>query len=312
MAPASAAPSPFALPPDSQDFAAAVIERCEDLIAHGIWTGVSPIRLRSWLRNFVSSEEKYFAACLLDALIYRSKPQTIALMRQLLTRVLPDLFRSSPSSFRPPEDWIAALQRGRRRRCRLCLVPVVSPQDPPTKSGYVVARMLKQEFRTDESYIINPEDVQRELSVGVTTFLFIDDFLGTGVQFADFFNDRGFMRLLQSAYVAYLPLAAHEDGIRTLRTSIPWLHVRAVELLDDSHSLFHDACGTFNDGVNSSSSALLFYHELLRRKGIQISGPNRTGFGHLELAYAFEHAVPDNCLPILWWDNNDWKPLFPR
>ncbi len=48
-----------------------------------IWDGLDPTRLRSWLTNFESTEEKYFAAKLLDTLIYRSANQTRAIMYYL-------------------------------------------------------------------------------------------------------------------------------------------------------------------------------------------------------------------------------------
>jgi hypothetical protein len=56
-----------------------------------------------------------------------------------------------------------------------------------------------------------------------------------------------------------------------------------------------------------------FYYDLLDERQIRIDGPDRRGFGHYEIAYAFQHAVPDNSLPILWWSHSEhWKPLFDR
>jgi hypothetical protein len=118
---------------------------------------------------------------------------------------------------------------------------------------------------------------------------------------------------LPDIYAAYIPLVAHATGMATLRSGLAGLRVVTVEMLDSSHSLFNRKCKCFHDGVNTPDSAKEFYYDLLRRKNIDISGPNRRGFGHLELAYVFSHAAPDNSLPILWWPYSDsWSPLFNR
>lgn len=96
-----------------------------------------------------------------------------------------------------------------------------------------------------------------------------------------------------------------------------------------SKSLFHSDCPAFADGHNDVSSARDFYYELLETHGLcdasrQSSGADpkdpslipwahRMGYGNLELLYAFGHAVPDNSLPILWWQRGkNWNPLFNR
>jgi hypothetical protein len=48
------------------------------------------------LTNFQTNEERYFAACVLDALIFRSEQQTISLFRHLFLPVIPDLARIEP------------------------------------------------------------------------------------------------------------------------------------------------------------------------------------------------------------------------
>ena len=86
----------FRVPKDGPVFFDAIIERCHKLIQHGIWGGLHISTLRSWLANFQTDEERYFASCVLDSLIYRSDDQTVALTSQLFQRILPDLVRLDP------------------------------------------------------------------------------------------------------------------------------------------------------------------------------------------------------------------------
>ncbi len=300
----------FRLPKDGAIYATSIFSRCKDLIAYQIWSGIQPHRLDQWIGNFDGELEQYFAARVLDATIYRSNLQTVALMKQLFGRVLPDLARSNglPTVVRTVD---ASLQNASVDP-RVRIAPVIPPDDPPTKSGASIARMLKRHLRISERWIIPPADILSHIG-STDVFIFVDDFLGTGIQFSHFLTRTGIDQQLPRATFIYAPLAAHADGKEHLQKNYPTVHVSAVEDLDDSHALFHAQAGSFPDAVNSPEMARDFYYDLLRRKKIVIDGPDRRGFGHFELTYAFEHAIPDNSLPILWWSkSNDWKPLFDR
>ena len=36
------------------------------------------------------------------------------------------------------------------------------------------------------------------------------------------------------------------------------------------------------------------------------------GYNDSEMLIAFEYNTPNNCLPIIWVESNDWIPLFKR
>ena len=80
---------------------------CRDIVSamRGSDTGAHMDRNRdppveSVVGQLRDRKEKYFAACLLDALIYRSAAQTRALMVQLFQRSLPDAMRDAKRSQR--------------------------------------------------------------------------------------------------------------------------------------------------------------------------------------------------------------------
>jgi len=302
----------FRVPRNGPIFIAAILERCEKLIQYGIWGGLPMSRLRSWFANFATTEEKYFAACVLDSLIYRSDAQTVALSNHLFQRLLPDLSRIDP----PPVglNWIDQLRKSSPSvDPRVRIIPVVRPDESPTKSGYIVARLLKRNLRINERWIIQPQSIDDHLKKGTAFCLFIDDFLGTGDEFESFVKTLPLDRPFSAVYAAYTPLVAYKQGLVDLRAKFPHLRVMAVETLDESHRLFHPESHCFEDGINEVETVKTFYYDLLDRKGIRIDPAYACGYGRLELAYAFEHAIPDNNLPILWWSSaNGWNPLFVR
>jgi len=272
-------------------------------------------RLLTWLNNFSTDEEKYFGACILDNLIYRSEQQTVALIRQLLERNLSDLTRRHPTPIGPIQDWLELLRTdpSPRHDLRLRLVVVVHRDDPPTKSAYVIARLMKRYLHVNANWIITPWSVADSINQGIRVFVYIDDFLGTGDQFSTVATLERLDSTFGHSYSVYAPLSAHVAGVSNLTVAWPQLKVAPVDFLDRTHSVFDDASLTFDDGKNTPAAAKAFYLDLLVSRGITLSGCERRGYGGLELAYAFSHAVPDNCLPLLWYgDSSKWQPLFDR
>lgn len=303
-------PDVFQLPNDGAIYTESIFSRCRDLVRYHIWSGIDLNCLDGWIQNFQSPEEKYFAARVLDTLIYRPDRQTIALMKQLFQRVLPDLARLSHIDTSLRGSYHALTDSATDPRVRI--VPVIPPDAAPTKSGPLIARMLQRHLRFHTKWIMRPEEIISSPTQDIT-FVFVDDFLGTGEQFSQFLVTTDLQYHLANSSFVYAPLVAHVNGLRRLRASYPTLHICAVEVLEDRHSLFNPNADCFPDGTNSVSVAREFYYELLKKRKILIKGPERRGYGQLELTYAFQHAVPDNSLPIMWWHKSlEWQPLFKR
>jgi len=184
-----------------------VVERSHALIHTGVWEGIHPARLRTWLNNFTTDIERYLCACLLDSLIYRSEDQTIALTSQLFQRSLPDLVRQYPCPLGHVADWISLFCANVDPLARL--VAVLKPFDPPGKSGDVIARLLKRGFQINQQWVVEPRAVPMAFAGGVRTYIFIDDFLGTGHQFEEVVNANGLAPVLNHVYAVYAPLAAY-------------------------------------------------------------------------------------------------------
>jgi hypothetical protein len=304
---------PFELPKDGEIFIEQVLERCRNLISSGVWHGLDQVRLDTWMKNFTNDTERYFGACVLDSLIYRSEKQTFALMDQLFQRTLPDLLRRYPPPGNAHGSWLALLRApyfGPSPPLRI--VPVIKWGDPPTKSGPALARMYRRHLSLTQDWMIWPWEIKHVKEAGISQFLFIDDFLGTGDQFCQFSKQFDLTSVLEGCYSVYAPLVAHMDGVNAIQETLPALHVIAVEMIDNSYSLFSDDSPWFNDGVNSASTARAFYDSLVTRLQFPLHPQTLRGYGKLSLAYAFNHATPDNCLPIIWSEGNNWKPLLDR
>ena len=307
------ATSGFGMPRDGDLFIGSIRERCESYIDAGIWAGIDRPQLRIWMNQFSEGPERYFAACILDSLLYRTTPQTVALLEQLFQRSLPDLARKNELMPGKEDLWL---------ECLMCdsssgdpgirIVPVVKDNDRPTKSALLIARMYKQHLRIDERFVIWHWDIPKARQSGASAFLFVDDFLGTGSQFMRFTSRFEIPSTLAGAIAIYAPFVAHDAGIKKLTDEAKWLHICWAERLSASYNLFSESSLVFNDGANSPEAAKEFYLEILHRKQLQIDKIYIYGYGGLALTYVFEHATPNNNIPLLWHKDNYWEPLFRR
>ena len=305
----------FTIPKDGEIFISMILQRCEHLIGSGIWHGISSNRLDTWFNNFKTNDERYFAACLLDALIYRSEEQTVALMKHLFQKVLPDFGRAHAAKWSLPDDWMGAFRAtALSRDPRIRIVPVIRWRDPPTKSGPLLARLYRRHLGFNDAWMIWPWQIDHCKGRGVSAFLFIDDFMGTGEQFLKFAKQFAIMQRLNGVFAAYAPLVAHEDGVKAVESEMPDVHTCAVEVLNSKYDLFADNSVWFRDvgETNSPQSARSFYERLIRSRSLPIPPKYSTGHGKLAIAYAFRHATPNNCLPVFWIRNSNWKSLLER
>lgn len=302
----------FAIPEDGKIYINMIIERCERLIDSGIWEGIDRLRLYTWLNNFDTETEKYFAACILDALIYRSDDQTIALMTQLFQQTIDNLKNSDKPPSGTPDDWFTALQ-SEDIDPHIRIIPVIRRNDPPTKSGPLLARYYRRHLHINQKWMIWPWNFKEELERN-KIFLFIDDFLGTGDQFIEFVDSFKIRMFLSGTYSIYAPLVAHQTGLDHVKSEIKELRLCPVEILDKKHNLFSDESNWFRDhtGNNTPMKARMFFEDLIKKKKLPLRSDEYGGYGNLSIAYCFNHATPDNCLPILWFKNNNWYPLFER
>lgn len=299
--------SKFSLPPNAETYIVTVKDRCMDLIRLNIWNGIKQDDLNRWFANFENELENYFAACILDALIFRSNDQVISLGNELFTKKLPSCLNENGHKFNNYRDLLDLLKSQPTNELRL--VSVTLKNERPVKSSNLILRDFKRKIGLNDSWFIYPAEVAIEIKNGVKTFVFIDDFLGTGSQFEGMYKENGFALELSNSNSIYCPLVAHQTGIEFLNKKCQDVKIVASEFLNKELDVFSFA---FNDGVNNEKNAKEYYDMLLDKYKFELPAENKYGFGNLSLAYTFYHSAPDNCLNIIWDNKNGWYPLIKK
>lgn len=283
-------------------------EECLKLIQYDIWDGIDSNSLRAWLRNFTTFDEKLFGACLLDWLVYRNDEQVVSMLYDLLTKHLHNQWRldNNPlySTSKNPLDLLCEKYGDIGFR----YVTAVSNKDPGTKSGYHIVNVLNHSMGISSSWNIKAEEIKTKYESGVRTFLFIDDISGTGQQMSTVLEESKVFQL-PDVNVYVLLCAAHEVGINKIVGDFPNAKVLCSEYIPKEASIFeHLPKAEFK--LQNATEFHEWYNSFMEKKNVPLK--NRFGRGDLGLVYAFQNNVPNDSLPLLYYNNDYLNNLLNK
>lgn len=310
----------FNPPRNALEFYEKVIHQCNTLIKMNIWT-ISDSSFNSWASQFQTQNEKFFCACLLSKLIFRSKNQTYSLITSLFQSNLNNMCFND---LKNQGDLIVKLTQ-KRNDPKIRLTPVIDDDDPPTKSGPLIIRYTKKKFNLNEKWMIwsskLPDLFENEKYL---TIIFVDDFCGTGRQFSKFFeqiqsstsnDDIEFWNKIieRNIKIIYAPLIAFDNGLNYLKIKYPYIRFTCSELLSSSNNFFDQTYWEEISGKKiKAEDAQNWLIEFWNSKGFSQSSIPCLGYENMALTIGFEHGTPNNTLPIFWQSNQNWKPLLER
>ena len=282
------------------------------------WEGISFSSLNAWLNNFDNDDplQLFFAHRVLDNLIYRSRDQFVTLLKTMLNISLPSLLAEKLSiSITNANDLIY----GRTNNHKLFFVPTTSSYDITASSPYL-ARELAIHLKVDEDSFVRFDDVSKYVNDKNVILVFIDDICSTGSQFCRSVSKKLFTHLsTKKCKVFYTPLALHEMGRDRLVDDCltPKLidGFTSVEWLDNTYNCFSEKSRFSKWSKNSHGKNLSkFYLDFLNQNipDMYNNEDEKLGYGKLSLLYSFYYRAPNNSLPVIWTNDNNWSPLIKR
>jgi len=289
------------------------ISEARALIEAGIWKEISVRSLDNWAKYFESEDEKLLCGLLLDSLIYRCTSQTKALLSNNIEKSIQNLIypnQSIPNNYL--FDVLTAKFPGENKD-KFKIVPVIRDIDPPTKSGPLVARMYKKLLSINDKFMLWPWQLEG-LRSAPEAIILIDDFVGTGDQFIEFYNK--YILSLESkfpdSHIIYAPLGACEVGIKNINDHSDRILLCNSELIQSQNKFFTGMALRY-DGVSDEFICAMkdTYKKFMMRIGHE-KLRNLFGYGDLELTFSYAHGTPNATLPIFWAANNDYQPIFSR
>lgn len=270
-----------------------------------IWDSISSNDLDNWLGNFKETEEQLLSAILLESLIPRSEAQTASILTSALRCSLPNAKYKNPVEIFEGADCLKELT-SKSVTDSIRIVPVIRDLDPPTKSGPSIARMYKRQLGVNENYMIWPWLIKDHVTKGVNSFVFIDDVLASGQQASEFFAAYELDKY-PGVHFSYIPLLAHDEGLRKIKVEHPHINVSPVEKVGQESSLFKS--DRFSQIVDLEDLYLKVAKKHINRR---LFKQMPTGYGSLALTFSYHHATPNASLPLYWYESESFYPLVRR
>ncbi|ENU94244.1 hypothetical protein F971_00141 [Acinetobacter vivianii] len=298
--------------------------RVKKLIQAGFWRGISTQDLDRWCNEFETQKEQELLSFLLDSLVFKSQNQITGLIHQLFDVQLSNLI-----------DWTADLAPGTNHTSlfevlclpypmdinkKIRLVPAIKMDDPPTKSGPLIARILNK-HKINNKYMCWPWDTEKLSSNELIYTIFFDDFIGTGEQFVEFFNNLTTNNIIDTnnSIFYYIAFSGTQSGIDYIENETKGLvKVCVAETIKESNKFFSGFSIRYEELEKHLSITLdeyvaslrITYLDFLVKK--KIRNKDVFGFGDLELTHVFSHGTPNGTLPIFWSSNSEYHALFQR
>jgi len=315
-----------------------VDETREDLIrrlkmlSERLWEGrCKRPDIDAWLNNFDgrhcggdSEKERLHALHLLAHVSYFGLPE----IRVLLRAMYRDLFRY-PIVQKLRRDLGGTTDTeeiGRRFSEELQSTRFVGMGNP-AESGTHLLYYFRQENRLPKSLFVHQHELLTSAAndpdadfspPNLKRIVFIDDFCGSGEQSVRY--SRKVLRVLDDVAkkrgsevtYSYFVLFGTEDGLAHARSESEFDVVDAVSTLDSTDQTFGADSRIFRrppGAIAAATSKYLAFHY-----GRELFPRWPLGFEDNQLLLAFHHNIPDNSLPILWFDEGEptWAAIFPR
>lgn len=294
-----------------------------------VWENRAPgHRVEEWLQNFAADvpgqnfSERLHALHLLGRFIYFGDPE----MREMLRSLYRDVFKY---------PIVASLRRANGDTRNYELLSALFQQElgqtrflgigNPSESGTHLLYHFRQENSLSKDSFINAHEIFARRAEGgpaqrglrfkdVRRYVFLDDLAASGQQAQEYSIDL--VDEIRSANpdseVWYLTLLATSKALSVIRQTTTFTHVACVMELDDSFRAFGAESRYFAEPNALLSKA--FAEAFCRRYGTALWPNHPLGYRDSQLLIGFRHNVPDNTLPVFWFDsaNPRWTPMFRR
>ncbi len=198
----------------------------------------------------------------------------------------------------------------------------------PAESGTHLLYYFRQENRLPNQVFLSLADLfdgrLDDPTVGfqnpdVRRIVFVDDLCGSGAQATRYSNrvlpvlrdvaSRGGFELT----IEYLVLVAQRSAIAEVKANTGFNRVGTVLELDETHRSLSPQSRHFHD-ADPRYVTLKYAYDLAHAYGLTLWSGHPLGWRDGQLLLGFSHNIPDNTLPIMWWDEPTpaWMPVFPR
>lgn len=294
------------------DFIDAEMQTVSLLCTMGQWDGITEVKVRAWLNNFIDIEGKYYSLkILINSLYYSENDMTILLQHGIedliFGKIINRGFIKDKNLFMPNSYYSSHLKKLINTTAFIPLLAGNKPQE----SGNQLTRLLNQSVGIQSDHIffhwtLNDRDLKK-----FDTIVILDDCIGSGDQLIAFWTSPEIEELKAKTKLLgikwyYLVLVGYNGNLKILRPALPDLEIIVCEELTDKHRVFSPSSDTWKD-EKERKEALSYFQRIEKERGVPV-----YGHGNLDFALFIHKNIPDWSLPIFWKNATDWEILLQR
>ncbi len=194
---------------------------------------------------------------------------------------------------------------------------LISYLDSPGKSGSSYAKIYADVNEIFYKNVIERGCICKEITERkeIQALVFIDDFIGTGNSACEYFeelaNECADILKERDLKIFFLVVCGFREAQELVEEKLIELNldvkIHICDPLDESAKVFSEKSTIFSNSNERGEARVVAYEH-----GIKLVKNNPLGFGDCQSAVIFPDTCPNNSLPILWSDSNNWIPLFKR
>jgi DNA integrity scanning protein DisA with diadenylate cyclase activity len=175
------------------------------------------------------------------------------------------------------------------------------------KSGSIIAYYFRVQNALPQDHFVSPADLASLPLTEGSTVVFLDDFLGTGNQARQVWeNVAKPIHDKTGADFYYSTLVAYTQGQENLKRTTRFLPL-AVDVLNEADSPFSESSSLFDNEDDRVRC-----EQIVEQYGKRLYPNHPFGYQRTQGMVGFFYSTPNNTLPIFWASQNDWHPLLAR
>lgn len=278
-----------------------------------VWPTYEKFDTAGWFKNF-NDDELPTAQRLLSSFAFFNKQLTVALFRSSIQNYLAHA-RVHLSPFDPRDPGLLS---------GFGFVLCEGEEPHPTDSGHLFARILRDEFDVPEQNILKPNlSVKSRWLRHIVVF---DDFCGSGNQFISTLENihedppwRGSIlgeAAARNISLGYCTCIMTQYAAERIRIRNPDVFVSAAHMVGPEANVSLPTSRVWKGlSADEATRHIQVIKTASARAGYFASDGSQDdwrGFHSLGLNIAFDHGIPDACLPIFFSSRNGWQPLIKR
>ncbi len=297
----------YDLPEEWESFYTEMYKRAKDYIRISYWN-INEEDLDLWLSNFKEDREKFLSSLIIYRLIYRNEQPRLSMYHHIIEILLPSILEEKGIYVVTSLDQFHYDLQHSFHNIPFRFATIESVDKKASKSGHEILRNFARmgSFHSSlETSIDTVEDLDTEK---VKAIILLDDIMGTGEQFETYL--KKFKSKLENFILIFCPLAAHIDAISYIGDRYPDVIVSPVEVLEQEYTFF-DSSFMPKIAENIDMAVLEGYYRSFVMSKTKLR-KNLLGKEDQALSYIFDVSSPNNSLPILTYEDENWDKLFPR